>query len=156
MFASPEELLPEEAPSDDAIAPDGFEIVDSLPPLVEETTVVGNTYRWTKHTEHLTFLGTRAQPTKILVWYDGTLSSGERSGWYAGNIVKPAPSNRWKGLTSNQNHIKNGLNYRVQLIIDGKNQGIEALRLTSSHHSQTPIRSASQRTWVMLRPISST
>jgi len=90
------ELIFDERAPDDAFAPDGFDIVEAPPPLVEERTVsADNKHTLVKTNDHLAFLGTTARPTKVLVWFDGALGSTRR-GWCTGDIVKHTTRKKWR------------------------------------------------------------
>ena len=142
------DLLPELAPLDDAVPPDGFRVVPEPPPLAEITKDGGN-FKIKKLSEYKAFLGTAERPTTIMVFFDGTTSSGERQGWYVGHIVAPARNKPWNGLAYTDKQLREGCNYRVVFDSDC----IEAIALNMCRYSTTPVRGHLLRSWVMVEPL---
>ena len=102
-----------------------------------------------KLSEYKAFLGTAERPTTIMVFFDGTTSSGERQGWYVGHIVAPARNKPWYGLAYTNKQLREGCNYRVVFDSDC----IEAIARNMCRYSTTPVRGHLLRSWVMVEPL---
>lgn len=147
-------ILPDDAPVENAVAPDGYEIVDSPPQNLAVVTFDGSKHKIKREQALRPFLGTPLEPTRIMVWFDATLSSGERSGWHCGTILEPTSSHPYRGLVSKASDLASGYNYRA--VFAGANAPSRSvpLKLTPELYSVRPRKGARQppdRSWVMLR-----